>query len=85
MDILNKKSETPLSIAALKGQAALVQYLISIKVSLNHKRDDNCTALFLASMNGHQDVVKSLLKVNQAYLSLLVYYRVNSEFVNGSV
>ena len=32
------------------------------KVSLNHCTLENCTPLFLAAMNGHDGVVKLLLK-----------------------
>ena len=32
------------------------------KAAINHKTSENCTPLFLASMKGHHEVVKLLLK-----------------------
>ena len=62
MDILNQKSESLLSISASHGHLNVVKWLISKKAALNHRTSENCTPLFLASMNGHTEVVKELLK-----------------------
>ena len=62
MDILNQKSESLLSISATHGHLIVVKWLITKKAALNHRTSENCTPLFLASMNGHTEVVKELLK-----------------------
>lgn len=62
MDILNQKSESPLSLSAAHGHLNIVQWLITKKVAINHRTAENCTPLFLAAMNGHEGVVKLLLK-----------------------
>ena len=62
MDILNQKSESLLSLSASHGHEKVVQWLLTKKAALNHKTSENCTPLYLASMNGHHEVVKMLLK-----------------------
>ena len=62
MDILNQKSESLLSISATHGHLIVVKWLITKKAALNHRTSENCTPLFLASMNGHTEIVKELLK-----------------------
>ena len=63
MDILNHKSESLLSISASHGHEKVVQWLVMKKAAINHKTLENCTPLFLASMKGHHEVVKFLLKM----------------------
>jgi len=62
LDILNDRNESPLSVASYFGQTNVVQFLLSKRVSLNHKDIDGCTPLFLASSEGHVGVISLLLK-----------------------
>ena len=51
-----------MSISASHGHEKVVQWLVMKKAAINHKTSENCTPLFLASMKGHHEVVKFLLK-----------------------
>lgn len=68
LDILNGQGESPLTLAAAHGHYSLVQYLIGKRVALNHKTEDGCSALFLASQNGHTEVIKLLMKAKADHL-----------------
>lgn len=62
LDIVNKDNGSPLTLAAMQGHVSVVQFLMPKVVSLNNKTSEGCTAIFLAAMNGHDHVVKLLLK-----------------------
>lgn len=54
-------STTPLTRAAFKGRADMLQILIEFDAGLDHVNKHTCTALILASSYGHYDCVKLLL------------------------
>lgn len=54
--------DSALTIACADGQAGLVQQILATsRADVNLARNDGCTALFMASQNGHTAVVKLLL------------------------
>lgn len=58
------ESNTPLHYAAYCGSPQVCQVLLSAgkRVNVNARNDAGCTALFIASQQGHADVVAMLLK-----------------------
>lgn len=69
LDVRNKKDMTPLGVAILSGNAALVQCLLDLGSEMSFEIDKNRSfnALFLAIYVGHDNVAKTLLE-NQADL-----------------
>lgn len=57
----NPRGWTPLHYAAFAGHAHLVSKFLALGIPINSVTDNGLTALMLASMNGHIDVVRILL------------------------
>lgn len=65
MNIQNARGQTPLHIAAQKGDISIVRLLLDSKtVNVNAQDSSGATPLHLASENGHIEVVKLLVAHN---------------------
>jgi serine/threonine-protein phosphatase 6 regulatory ankyrin repeat subunit B len=60
LNIGDKLGNTPLMIACKKGIFWMVEYLITNNADISIKNKDGKTALMIASMNGHEAIVKLL-------------------------
>jgi len=60
LETRDSDKNTLLMIAAKDGRLRAVERLISAGVDLNKTNNQGCTALMLASINGHADVVRCL-------------------------
>ncbi|KAG8178987.1 hypothetical protein JTE90_012500 [Oedothorax gibbosus] len=69
-----KTSTAALFLAALDGQENIVNALLLKGADINSTNDNNATALHISANQGHNDVVKVLLKYNSK-----LYKRVNNE------
>ncbi|KAH6912495.1 ankyrin repeat-containing domain protein [Coprinopsis sp. MPI-PUGE-AT-0042] len=59
---LTKEGRTPLSLAAWRKDAAMVELLLKLDgIDVNHQDEDGNTALLVAAKKGSVDVVKTLL------------------------
>ncbi|XP_050307400.1 uncharacterized protein LOC126744096 [Anthonomus grandis grandis] len=63
INAININCYTPLHISANYGQHNLVELLIDNGAEFNVKDENNNTALHMAAMEGHDDVVKKLLSI----------------------
>ena len=57
----NPHGWTPLHYAAYAGHSHLIAKFIAFGANINSATDNGLTALMLASMNGHIEVVRTLL------------------------
>ncbi len=62
VDIKLNDSDTPLAIAASKGQFKIAEYLVQKGANVDHRNSNSNTVLMLASHYGHARIVKLLLK-----------------------
>lgn len=58
---MDRNQLTPLMLAASKGNAAVVKYLVRIGADVTLKGEDGMTALHMAAKSGHLEVCKIIL------------------------
>lgn len=58
---MDKNQLTPLMLAATKGRAEVVRYLIRIGADVTLKGEDGMTALHMSAKSGHLDVCRIIL------------------------
>ncbi|KAI3855883.1 hypothetical protein MKX03_011538 [Papaver bracteatum] len=61
IEVRDGRGETPLSLAAIKGRLAAVEYLLEIGASPEMVDDFNCSPLHHAAVKGHNNVIPLLL------------------------
>jgi ankyrin repeat protein len=77
-----KKTPTPLFVAAYAGHCNIIKLLVEDKANINWQDDDGMTALWLATEFGELETVKCLLEQGaNPNITTKDYYR---EFSNGS-
>lgn len=64
MSVKNNSGDTPVHLAALKGQLKMLRFLQKKGADLAEKGWGGCTALHDAAAEGHTDVVRLILKIN---------------------
>lgn len=62
LDVPNRGGETPLLLAAEYGDHFIVDRLLLHGAHVSHRNNDGATALYIAALNGHEQVISSLLK-----------------------
>lgn len=61
LDVMDRNQLTPLMLAASKGKADVVKYLIRIGADVTLKGEDGMTALHMAAKSGHLEVCRIIL------------------------
>jgi ankyrin repeat protein len=62
VNVADHKGWTPLMSATKKGHLTTVQALLGApRININAQKSDGVTALYLAALNGHYDLVKALI------------------------
>ena len=64
VNIKDKEGNTPLIIAASKGNTTIVTSLLQAGANVNQKNEFGSTAIMLAAKNGYTETVKSLILFN---------------------
>lgn len=83
-DLMNYKGRTPVSWAAQEGRLGLLQALVQGGAVVNHFDEEGRTPLARASLNGHEVVVRLLLK-NGADVDAHDYNDEESALINASL
>ena len=78
-----KKTPTPLFVAAHAGHCNIIKLLVEHKANINWRDDDGMTALWLATEFGEIETVKCLLEQG-ANPNITTYGDYSREFSNGS-
>ena len=78
-----KKTPTPLFVAAYAGHCNIIKLLVEHKANINWQDDDGMTALWLATEFGELETVKCLLE-QDANPNITTYGDYSREFSNGS-
>lgn len=76
VDVMDRNQLTPLMLAATKGNADVVKYLVRVGADVTLKGEDGMTALHMAAKSGHLKVCQIILtecKVPRTLVGKIIY------------